>query len=65
MRLLSNKFADKTLNDDPRLGIEIVRRAIRAPIKQIAENAGMDGSVVAQKVKQDEGAQDPFMGSRP
>jgi chaperonin GroEL len=36
----------------PALGIEIVRRAIEAPIKQIAENAGVDGSVVAQKVKE-------------
>ncbi len=41
-----------TKNDDLRLGIEIVRRAVEAPIKQIAENAGVDGSVVAQKVKE-------------
>ena len=32
--------------------MEIVRRAIEAPIKQIAENAGVDGSVIAQKVKE-------------
>src|SRR5215207_9246240 len=51
-RSLSGKFADKALNDDQRLGIEIVRRAIEAPIKQIVENAGVDGSVVAQKVKE-------------
>ncbi len=42
----------KAANEDQRLGIEIVRRAIEAPIKQIAENAGVDGSVVAQKVKE-------------
>jgi chaperonin GroEL len=42
----------KATDDDQRLGIEIVRRAIEAPIKQIAENAGVDGSVVAQKVKE-------------
>ena len=42
----------KAGDDDQRLGIEIVRRAIEAPIKQIAENAGVDGSVVAQKVKE-------------
>ena len=42
-------------NDDQRQGIEIVRRAVEAPIKQIAENAGVDGSVVAQKVKEGEG----------
>src|SRR5204863_4343946 len=51
-RALSNKFGDKALNDDQRLGIEIVRRAIEAPIKQIAENAGVDGAVIAQKVKE-------------
>ncbi len=39
-------------NDDQRLGMDIVRRAIEAPIKQISENAGVDGSVIAQKVKE-------------
>ncbi len=39
-------------SDDIQVGIEIVRRAIEAPIKQIVENAGGDGSVVAQKVKE-------------
>jgi chaperonin GroEL len=42
----------KTSSEDQRLGIEIVRRAVESPIKQIAENAGVDGSVVAQKVKE-------------
>jgi chaperonin GroEL len=42
----------KTENEDQRLGVEIIRRAVEAPIKQIAENAGVDGSVVAQKVKE-------------
>jgi chaperonin GroEL len=42
----------KADDDDQRLGLEIVRRAIGAPIKQIAENAGVDGSVVSQKVKE-------------
>ncbi len=35
---------------DAKIGIDIVRRALVAPIKQIAENAGLDGSIVAQKV---------------
>ncbi|MGB7161130.1 MAG: chaperonin GroEL [Tepidisphaeraceae bacterium] len=39
-------------NEDQSVGIEIVRRAIEAPIKQIVENAGGDGAVVAQKVKE-------------
>src|SRR5580693_3340968 len=42
----------KAANEDQRLGVEIVRRAIEAPIKQIADNAGVDGAVVAQKVKE-------------
>jgi chaperonin GroEL len=37
-------------NDDQRVGIEIVRRAIQTPVKQIAENAGADGAVVAGKL---------------
>jgi len=35
---------------DEKIGVDIVRRAVVAPIKQIAENAGLDGSIVAQKV---------------
>ena len=35
---------------DEKVGVDIVRRALVAPIKQIAENAGLDGSIVAQKV---------------
>lgn len=35
---------------DAKIGVDIVRRAVVAPIKQIAENAGLDGSIVAQKI---------------
>lgn len=35
---------------DVKVGVDIVRRAVVAPIKQIAKNAGLDGSIVAQKV---------------
>lgn len=35
---------------DVKIGVDIVRRALVAPIKQIAKNAGLDGSIVAQKV---------------
>src|SRR5213595_2346716 len=45
----------KAASDDIRVGIEIVRRAIEAPIKQIAENGGVDGSIIAQKVKEGTG----------
>ncbi len=37
-------------NADQKLGIEIVRRAIQSPLRQIAENAGEDGAVVSGKV---------------
>ena len=40
---------------DEKLGVEIVRRAIEAPLKQIAFNAGMDGHLVVSKVKELEG----------
>jgi chaperonin GroEL len=40
----------KADNDDQRLGIEIVRRAVQMPLRQIAENAGEDGAVIAGKV---------------
>jgi len=42
----------KVANEDQQIGVEIVRRAIESPIKQIAENAGVDGSVVTQKIKE-------------
>ena len=40
----------KGVNDDQTRGIDIVRRALQAPIRQIAENAGHDGAVVAGKL---------------
>jgi chaperonin GroEL len=42
----------KAANEEQRLGIDIIARAVEAPIKQIAENAGVNGSVVCQKVKE-------------
>ena len=48
--------ASKTLegltgdNDDQNAGIAIVRRALQAPIRQISENAGVEGSIVVGKV---------------
>jgi len=37
-------------DDDQRVGVNIVRKAIQSPVRQIAENAGEDGSVVAGKI---------------
>ena len=43
-------------DDDRRYGVNIVRRAIEEPLRQIAENAGVDGSIVVEKVKNGKGA---------
>ena len=40
----------KTANQDQNVGIDIIRKALQAPIRQIAENAGVDGAVVAGKL---------------
>ena len=40
----------KTANDDEKTGVDIVRRALPSPIKQIAVNSGLEGSIVAAKV---------------
>ena len=39
-------------NNDQTVGINIVRKAIEAPLRQIAENAGVDGAVVAGKIRE-------------
>jgi len=39
-------------NDDETTGIAIVRRALEEPVRQIVENAGQEGSVIVQKIKQ-------------
>jgi len=39
-------------NDDQATGVDIVRRALVMPIRQIAENSGQDGSIVAAKVEE-------------
>ncbi|MDE2834717.1 MAG: chaperonin GroEL [Bacteroidota bacterium] len=44
-----------TDNEDQQIGVNIVRRALEEPLRQIAGNAGVEGSIVAQKVKEGEG----------
>ena len=39
-------------NDDEKIGVEIVKKAVEAPIKQIATNAGYEAGIVAMKVKE-------------
>ncbi|MCC8117163.1 MAG: chaperonin GroEL [Bacteroidales bacterium] len=45
----------KGVNDDETTGIMIVKRAIEEPLRQIAENAGVEGAVVVQKVAEGKG----------
>ncbi|WP_374370297.1 chaperonin GroEL [Dongia sp.] len=40
----------KVDNDEQKVGVEIIRRALQAPVRQIAENAGVDGAVIAGKL---------------
>ena len=49
----SSRALDKveTTDDDERIGIEILRRAVCEPLRQIAENAGYEGSLVVQEIK--------------
>jgi chaperonin GroEL len=42
----------KTENADQRVGVEIIRRSLEEPIRQIVTNAGLEGSVVVNKVKE-------------
>ena len=52
IRCLGVLDALKGDNDDEQTGIEIVRRAIEEPLRQIAANAGVEGAVVVQKVSE-------------
>jgi chaperonin GroEL len=49
---IQTKLADVQVDDaDEKIGVEIVRRALEEPIRQIVENAGMEGSIVVDKVR--------------
>ena len=47
-----DRLAKSLSNDDEKVGVDIIKRALSAPIKQIATNGGLDGSIVAQKVEE-------------
>ncbi len=59
--LYASRVLDKLTpeNQDQKVGIEIIRKAAQAPIRQIAENAGVDGAVVAGKLLE---SSDPNFG---
>jgi chaperonin GroEL len=46
-----DKADTEGLTDDEKVGFKIVKRALEEPIRQIAENAGVDGAVIADKAK--------------
>ena len=53
LRSISTVEKIKLSNEDERIGVDIVRRALEEPIRQLAQNAGLEGSVVAQRVKEE------------
>ncbi len=52
----AKKLETLKLDHDQQFGVNIIKRALEEPLRQIAENAGVDGSIVVQKVKEGEGA---------
>lgn len=56
IRTLAGLEKLKGINDDERTGIEIVKRAIEEPLRQIVRNAGLEGAVIVQAVKDGKGA---------
>ena len=53
LRALSSLDGVETENEDQSIGVSIVRRALEEPLRQIAENAGMEGSIVVRKVAEE------------
>jgi chaperonin GroEL len=50
LRCFRHSMTSRPANDDQEVGIEIVRRALQAPVRQIAENAGAEGSIIVGKI---------------
>src|SRR5882724_5034873 len=55
LRCLPAIDAVKPANDDERIGVDIIKRAIEYPTRQLANNAGVEGSVVVEEVKRRKG----------
>ena len=55
LRCLAAMDTVKPQNDDERIGIDIVKRAVEYPTRVLADNAGVEGSVVVQEVKRRKG----------
>jgi chaperonin GroEL len=55
IRALSAIESLDTENEDQSIGVQIIRRALEEPLRQIVENAGLEGSIIVQKVKDGSG----------
>lgn len=55
VRAISSLNRFKGLNEDENIGIAMVKKALESPLRTIAENAGMEGSVILQRVKNSRG----------
>lgn len=44
------------MNDEEKIGVNILAKALEEPARQIAQNAGVDGNIVVEKIKQGKGA---------
>ncbi len=55
IRAISSLDSVEAENDDERIGVDIIKRAIEEPLRQIVFNAGKEGAVVVQKVSEGEG----------
>src|ERR1700704_3362928 len=55
LRCLAAMATVKPENDDERIGVDIVKRAIESPLRSLASNAGVEGSIIVQEVKRRKG----------
>ena len=55
LRALSVTDKLDTENEDQKIGVQIIRRAVEEPLRQIAFNAGLEGSIIVQEVKNGKG----------
>jgi len=56
IRAIAGLSAIKESDSEVQVGINIIRKALEAPLRQIAENSGVEGSVIVQKVMNEKGA---------
>jgi len=55
IRAVASLDSFRSSNEDEKLGVQIVRRALESPIRTIVENAGLEGSVIVNKIKDGKG----------